>query len=184
MDLDLDNIDLNLLAELQRNGRATNPELSERVHLSPTACFHRVRKLQESGYITNFTAILNPAKLNCALMVFVEIVLDRTTPAVFQEFADSVRMHPEILECHMVAGGFDYLIKARVADMDAYRSFLGNALTQLPGVRETHTYAVIEEIKADTTIPLPGVHTRHAKEKQGKGAASAGLKRRGARSCV
>lgn len=154
--MELDKIDLKLLATLQRNGRATNPELSAEVNLSPAACYHRVRHLQESGYIHGYTAVLDPAKLGCAMMVFVEIVLDRTTPAVFEEFASSVRKRPEILECHMVAGGFDYLIKARVADMDAYRKFLGDTLTRLPGVRETHTYAVIEEVKADTAIPLPG----------------------------
>jgi Lrp/AsnC family leucine-responsive transcriptional regulator len=153
--MELDKIDLKLLAMLQRNGRATNPELSAQVHLSPTACYHRVRHLQESGYISGYTALLNPAKLGCAMLVFVEIVLDRTTPAVFEEFAASVRKRAEILECHMVAGGFDYLIKARVADMEAYRIFLGETLTRLPGVRETHTYAVIEEVKAELAIPLP-----------------------------
>src|SRR3546814_5515683 len=80
------------------------------------------------------------------LLVFVEIVLDRTTPDVFDQFARAVRDMPEVLECHMVAGGFDYLIKVRVRDMEAYRQFLGASLTSLPGVRETHTYAVMEEI--------------------------------------
>ncbi len=152
----LDAIDLKLLNALQRNGRATNPELSAIVNLSPTACFHRVRQLQENGYIIGYTAVLDPAKLGSAMLVFVEIVLDRTTPAVFEEFANAVRKRTEIMECHMVAGGFDYLIKARVADMDSYRRFLGETLTRLPGVRETHTYAVIEEVKVEIAFPLPG----------------------------
>lgn len=152
----LDAIDLKLLNALQQNGRATNPELAAIVNLSPTACFHRVRQLQENGFIVGYTAVLNPAKLGRAMVVFVEIVLDRTTPDVFEEFATAVRKRVEILECHMVAGGFDYLIKARVADMDAYRHFLGQTLSRLPGVRETHTYAVIEEVKVEIAIPLPG----------------------------
>jgi Lrp/AsnC family leucine-responsive transcriptional regulator len=151
----LDKIDLKILAELQRDGRATNPALSERVNLSSTACFHRVRRLQAAGYITGYTALLNPTLLGRAMLVFVEIVLDRTTPDVFDEFAKAVKKRPEILECHMVAGGFDYLVKARVADMAAYRKFLGETLTLLPGVRETHTYAVMEEVKNSTAIPIP-----------------------------
>jgi Lrp/AsnC family leucine-responsive transcriptional regulator len=140
--------------ELQLDGRASNPDLSARVGLSTTACFHRVKSLQAEGYIAAFAALLDPVKLGCAMLVFVEIVLDRTTLDVFDEFATSVRKRPEILECHMVAGGFDYLIKARVADMAAYRRFLGETLTTLPGVRETHTYAVMEEVKNTTVIPI------------------------------
>jgi len=152
---ELDDIDLKILAELQRNGRATYPELSAKVHLSSTACFHRVHHLQESGHIVGYSARLDPTKLNCSMLVFVEVVLDRATPALFEEFKNGVRMRPEVTECHMVAGGFDYLIKARVANMEAYKRFLGESLMSLPGVRTTHTYAVIEEVKADTAIPIP-----------------------------
>jgi Lrp/AsnC family leucine-responsive transcriptional regulator len=81
-------------------------------------------------------------------------VLDRTNGAVFTQFAEAVRRAPEILECHMVAGGFDYLIKARVKDMAAYRAFLGETLSALPGVRQTHTYAVMEEVKMSTSFPV------------------------------
>jgi Lrp/AsnC family leucine-responsive transcriptional regulator len=86
--------------------------------------------------------------------VFVEVLLDKTTPDVFERFARAVRLAPEVLECHMVAGGFDYLVKARVADMSAYRSFLGESLLALPGVRESRTYAVMEEVKRDAPLPV------------------------------
>ena len=89
-------------------------------------------------------------------MIFVEIQLDRTTAETFDQFAAAVRRAPEILECHMVAGGFDYLLKTRMADMAAYREFAGTVLWQLPGVRETRTYAVMEEVKSSARIPLPG----------------------------
>jgi|SRR6478736_108352 len=149
----LDKISKNILAELQNDGRISNVELATRVNLSPAACLERVRKLQESGYILRYTAELNPELLGVGLLVFVEVVLDRTTPEVFDEFKRGVQTIPEVLECHMVAGGFDYLVKARVKDMNAYREFLGKSLLQLRGVRETHTYAVMEEVK--NTIGLP-----------------------------
>ncbi|HMN83845.1 MAG TPA: Lrp/AsnC ligand binding domain-containing protein, partial [Burkholderiaceae bacterium] len=98
----------------------------------------------------------NPLKLGAGLLVFVEVLLDRTTPNVFEQFKAAVQVHPQILECHMVAGGFDYLIKTRSADMNAYRRFAGDVLWQLPGVRETRTYAVMEEVKNSSRLNLPG----------------------------
>jgi len=132
----------------------TNVDLARQAHLSQAATFERVRRLQREGIIEGFTAILNPAALDRGLLVFVELVLDRTNAAVFTDFAEAVRRAPEILECHMVAGGFDYLIKARVKDMAAYRVFLGGTLAALPGVRQTHTYAVMEEVKSAQGIPV------------------------------
>jgi Lrp/AsnC family leucine-responsive transcriptional regulator len=87
-------------------------------------------------------------------LIFIEILLDRTTGDLFQEFAAAVAKMPEILECHMVGGGFDYLIKVRVRDMAAYRSFLADTLVHMPGVRETRTYAVLDEVKNVTSLPL------------------------------
>jgi Lrp/AsnC family leucine-responsive transcriptional regulator len=150
----LDKINKKILSELQNDGRISNVELAARVNLSPAACLERVRKLQDGGYILGYTALLNPALLEVALLVFIEVVLDRTTPEVFDAFRRSVQAIPEVLECHMVAGGFDYLVKARVKDMNAYREFLGKSLLQLKGVRETHTYAVMEEVKYTTRLPL------------------------------
>ena len=86
--------------------------------------------------------------------MFVEVLLDRTTPNVFDQFKAAVQVYPEIMECHMVAGGFDYLLKTRMADMLAYRHFAGTVLWQLPGVRETRTYAVMEEVKNSTHLRL------------------------------
>ncbi len=150
----LDKVSKRILHELQNDGRISNVELSTRVNLSPAACLERVRKLHEQHYILGYTAQLNPELLDVALMVFIEVVLDRTTPDVFDAFKRSVQVIPDVLECHMVAGGFDYLIKARVRDMHAYREFLGTALLQLKGVRETHTYAVMEEVKNTTKLPI------------------------------
>lgn len=150
----LDSIDRKILSILQVDGRISNLDLAERVGLSPTATSERFRRLVRDGYITGFGARLDPARLGFGLLVFVEVLLDKTTPDVFENFAKAVTRAPEVLECHMVAGGFDYLVKTRVRDMAAYRTFLGKILLGLPGVKETRTYAVMEEVKNDGPLPL------------------------------
>ncbi len=144
----LDAIDRRILRELQDDGRITNLKLAEAVHLSPTAVLERVKRLTRDGVIEGYEARLNPALLGAGLMVFIEVLLDRTVPDVMDSFRAAVQARPEILECHLVAGGFDYLLKTRVADMAAYRSLLGSSIWSLPGVRETRTYAVMEEVKS------------------------------------
>ena len=151
---DIDRIDLKILNVLQQDGRISNLKLAQGVALSPTAVLARVQRLTKGGYILGYEAQLNPAKLGAGLMVFVEVLLDRTTPNVFDAFKAAVQVRPEIMECHMVAGGFDYLLKTRMADMNAYRAFAGTVLWQLPGVRETRTYAVMEEVKCTTRLAL------------------------------
>ncbi|KZD22676.1 Lrp/AsnC ligand binding domain-containing protein [Tardiphaga sp. 1201_B9_N1_1] len=151
---DIDKIDRKILAVLQADGRIANVELAEKVGLSPTSIGERLKRLQRDGYIEGYGARLNPQMLGLGLLVFVEVLLDKTTPDVFERFARAVRLAPEVLECHMVAGGFDYLVKARVADMSAYRRFLGESLLALPGVRESRTYAVMEEVKRDAPLPV------------------------------
>ncbi|GAB3187271.1 Lrp/AsnC ligand binding domain-containing protein [Hydrogenophaga aquatica] len=151
---ELDRIDLRILDVLQRDGRISNLKLAEAVALSPTAVLARVQRLTREGYILGYEARLNPLKLGAGMLVFVEVLLDRTTPNVFDEFKAAVQVQPEVLECHMVAGGFDYLLKTRAADMNAYRNFAGAVLWQLPGVRETRTYAVMEEVKNSTHLHL------------------------------
>ena len=151
---ELDRIDIKILRCLQEDGRLSNLKLAENVALSPTAVLARVQRLTKDGYILGYEARLNPLKLGAGLMVFVEVLLDRTTPNVFEAFKAAVQVRAEIMECHMVAGGFDYLLKTRMADMSAYREFAGTVLWQLPGVRETRTYAVMEEVKNTTHLAL------------------------------
>jgi Lrp/AsnC family transcriptional regulator, leucine-responsive regulatory protein len=151
---ELDRIDLRILNALQLDGRISNLKLAETVALSPTAVLARTQRLQREGFILGYEARLNPLKLGRGMTVFVEVLLDRTTPNVFEAFKAAVQVRDEIMECHMVAGGFDYLIKTRMADMAAYRDFAGTVLWQLPGVRETRTYAVMEEVKSTTRLAL------------------------------
>ena len=150
----IDRIDQRILSALQADGRLSNLKLAEAVALSPTAVLARVQRLTREGYILGYEARLNPLKLGRGMMVFVEVLLDRTTPNVFEQFKAAVQAQEAILECHMVAGGFDYLLKTRMADMAAYREVAGTVLWQLPGVRETRTYAVMEEVKNSTRLPL------------------------------
>lgn len=150
----VDETDRRLLRVLQEDGRITNQALSARCGLSPAACFDRVKRLRERGIITGYTALLDPEKLDQGLMIFIEVHLNRTTDDIFTAFSEHVRRVPQVMECHMVAGGFDYLLKVRVSDMAAYRAFLGDILTAMPGVRETRTYAVIEEVKLTTRLAV------------------------------
>ena len=148
----IDKIDACILRALQADGRISNLKLAEAVHLSPTAVLERVKRLTCDGFILGYGARLNPAKLGAGLMVFIEVLLDRTVHDVVDNFKAAVQVRPEILECHLVAGGFDYLLKTRVADMAAQREYVGSVIWTLPGVRETRTYAVMEEVKNTTSL--------------------------------
>ena len=151
---DIDRIDRRILDVLQRDGRISNLKLAEAVALSPTAVLARVQRLTRAGYILGYEARLNPLLLGAGMLVFVEVLLDRTSANVFEQFKAAVQVRAEIMECHLVAGGFDYLLKIRCADMNAYRQFSGDVLWQLPGVRETRTYAAMEEVKNSTALAL------------------------------
>ena len=150
----LDKIDRSILKQLQLNGRLSNVELSKRIGLSPSPCLERVKRLEEDGYIKKYAALLSPQKLQAGLLVFVEIRLSRTSPDVFSEFKTAVVELPHVLECHLVSGDFDYLLKARVEDMVAYRELLGETLLTLPGVSASRTYVVMEEVKESVAIPI------------------------------
>jgi len=153
--IELDRLDKNILRELQMNGRISNVELARRVGLSPTPCLARVKRLEKVGCIEQYTVRINPAYVDAALLVFVEMRLDRTSRDVFSNFRREVRKLPEIMECHLVSGDFDYLLKARVPDMQAYRRLLGETLLSLPHVNSTRTYMVMEEVKETESIPIP-----------------------------
>jgi Lrp/AsnC family leucine-responsive transcriptional regulator len=150
----LDRIDKNILFELQKDGRLSNVELSKRVGLSPTPCLERVKRLEKEQYITGYQANLNSAKLDLALLIFVEITLTKTSPDVFDDFAAAVHELDVIQECHLVSGDFDFLLKTRVKDMLAYRQLLGDTLLRLPAVSESRTYVVMDEIKSSNMLPI------------------------------
>jgi Lrp/AsnC family leucine-responsive transcriptional regulator len=151
----LDRIDHKLLILLQKDGRTAISRLAREVNLTVTPTLERVRRLEAAGYIEGYFARLNPRKLGLGLLAYVEVSLDRTTPDAFERFKQVMLAHDEVMECHMVAGGFDYLLKVRVVDMESYRRFLGDRIASVRGVQTTHTYFVMEEVKSTHTIVVP-----------------------------
>ena len=150
----LDAMDKRILRELQLNARISNVELASRVGLSPTPCLNRVKRLEQVGCIEGYSLQLNPEYMEAKLLVFVEIRLERTSRHVFNNFRGAVKQLPEILECHLVSGDFDYLLKARVRDMEAYRTLLGETLLALPHVHSSRTYMVMETVKEGNLLPI------------------------------
>lgn len=150
----LDRIDRKLLARLQENGRIPISRLAREVHLTVTPTLERVRRLEKAGYIEGYVARLSARRLGLGLLAYVEVQLDRTTPDAFERFKSAMLARDEVMDCHMVAGGFDYLLKVRVRDMERYRSFLENVGT-VRGVQQTHTYFVMEEVKSTHALPVP-----------------------------
>src|SRR5579872_2215907 len=151
----LDRIDHKLLIRLQQDGRVPISRLAREVNLTVTPTLERVRRLEAGGYIDGYFARLSPRKLGLGLLAYVEVSLDRTTPDAFERFKQVVLAHEEVMECHMVAGGFDYLLKVRVTDMESYRRFLGDRIASVRGVQQTHTYFVMEEVKSTHRIAVP-----------------------------
>ncbi|MGR2680221.1 winged helix-turn-helix transcriptional regulator [Chromobacterium haemolyticum] len=150
----LDKTDLKILRLLQKNGRISMTELSEKVGLSTTPCTERVRRMERDGIIEGYYARLNPHAMDAALLVFVEIKLEAKSGNIFDAFRREIMRIPEILECHLVSGEFDYLIKARIPDMSMYRKLLGDILLQLPSAKESKSYVVMEEVKETLLLPL------------------------------
>jgi Lrp/AsnC family leucine-responsive transcriptional regulator len=151
---ELDRIDLNLVRTLQETARISMTDLAEKVGLSVTPCTERVRRLERDGFIVGYHARLNPHAFGQSLLVFVEIKLAAKSGAMFESFKREVRKLPNVLECHLVSGDFDYLIKARIPEMNAYRRLLGDMLLALPGARESRSYIVMEEIKESLALNI------------------------------
>ena len=152
----LDRIDRRILRALQQDGRITFSELAKRVGLSTSPCLERVRRMEREGVIAGYTTLLNPKFLNAELIVFVQIRLTRTSQDIFERFKQAAIEIEEVQESYLISGNFDYLIKARVSDMDAYRHFLGTTLLKLPDVQESTSYAVMELVKETLSLPMPG----------------------------
>lgn len=150
----LDRLDRKILLELQKHGRLSYVELAERVGLSATPCVERVRRLENDGYIEGYYARLNPKLMGYSMLVFVEISLSYQSRDAFEKFNEAVESLPFMLECHLVSGDADYLIKARITDISEYRALLGDMLLKLPGVKNSKSYIVMEEVKETFELPI------------------------------
>lgn len=150
----LDKLDRRILKLLQEDGRMAMKDLAERVGLTVTPCIERVRRMERDGVITGYYARVDPSQLGASLLVFVEITLDHKNGNMFEQFRREVMKIDEVLECHLVSGDFDYLIKARIGEMADYRKLLGDILLQLPGAVQSKSYVVMEEIKETLMIAV------------------------------
>jgi Lrp/AsnC family leucine-responsive transcriptional regulator len=150
---DLDRIDRRILDLLQKDGRIAMTDLAQKVGLSATPCTERVRRLEREGVITGYHARVNPQALGKNLLVFVEIKLSAKSGEVFDRVKKELIFVPEVMECHLVSGDFDYLVKARITEMSEYRRLLGNILLKLPSAAESRSYVVMEELKETLYIP-------------------------------
>ena len=144
--VDLDEFDRKILAILGRDGRITYTDLAKRIGLSKTPCQQRVKRLIESGLITGFRAIVDPAKVGLDHVAFTEVKLSDTREEALRRFNAAVRQIPEVEECHMIASSFDYLLKVRTPDIRRYRIVLGEKISSLPHVASTSTFVAMETI--------------------------------------
>ncbi len=153
--MELDRYDKQILEVLQRNGRISNQELADSISLSPSPCLRRVSKLEESGMIDGYVAVLNARKLGLTLVAFISISMDKHTPDRFDQFERTVGDYPEVLECHLITGqSADYLLKVIVKDMDAYQQFLLQKLTRIEGVSGVHSSFVLKSPVDKTALPV------------------------------
>ena len=150
----LGRIDLNILRILQKDGRISYTDLAKQVGLSVTPCIERVKRLERENYILNYGARVSAQKLNQSLVVFVQIRLNHTSQKNFEEFRRSVMDLENVQSCFLVSGNYDYLLKARVADMASYRELLGHRILKLPAVQESTSYVVMEELKDTLDLPI------------------------------
>lgn len=153
---DLDEVDRRILAALRENGRLTIAALAERVGLSQSSCWKRLRRIEEAGVISKYVALLNHRLIGVPDIVFIEVVLDRHDDNILEAFGDAVRRMPEVLEAHLVTGEYDYIIKVAVAGTEHYERFLRNRLYRVQGIRHSRSTFALRTLKheasADPTI--------------------------------
>lgn len=152
--MSLDMHDLKILDVLQRDGRISVSDLARQINLSSTPCAQRLRKLEMRGYISGYKAIIEPGAIGLDLLVFIQVTLKETDETTLRSFNSAIGRVANVLECHMVGGDFDYLLKARISGMSDYRKLLGGEIGSLPMVQGTHSYFVMEEVKDGTPLPL------------------------------
>ena len=150
----LDGIDRRILAALQTDGRLTNNDLADRIGLSPSPCLRRVRALEAAGIIRGYAALLDPAKLNLSMSVFVRVWLKGQDDETVQRFNDSILALPHVVESHMMAGDCDFLLRVVASDLDAYRQFQAEKLARIAGVQSLKTDIPLQRIKVTTALPL------------------------------
>ena len=153
--VEIDKTDLKILRELQHDARLSNVELAKRVNLSPSPCLSRVRSLENSGVISRYVALVNPTAVGLNLSVFIQIRLERQIEKTLEHFQAAVERFPEIVECYLMTGDSDYLLRVVVPDVQSLESFILNGLTRISGVANIRSSFALKQVKYDTALPLP-----------------------------
>nr|WP_311730089.1 Lrp/AsnC family transcriptional regulator [Cupriavidus alkaliphilus] len=153
--IELDKTDLRILAELQRDASLTNVELAARVNLSPSPCLARVRVMKQSGLISKHVTLLDPRKLGLNVNVFIQVSLEKQTRAGLESFERAVLALPQVMECYLMSGDSDYLIRVLVPEVQALEHFIVDKLTRLAGVASIRSSFALKQVKYQTALPLP-----------------------------
>ena len=152
----LDAIDRRILHHLQENARISNVELARAVGLSPSPCLRRVRDLEEAGIVKEYVTLIDPAAADLPVSVFISVTLDKQVEQDLEVFESAVRDLPEVMECYLMTGDADYLLRVVIADLEAYKSFLMDHLTRVPGVANIRSSFALKQVKYRTALPLAG----------------------------
>lgn len=151
---DLDLTDLRILRELQNNAKLTNVELAARVHLSPSPCLARVRALEKAGLISRYVTLLDPHAVGLGVSVFIQVRLERQVESALDAFEQAMHGRPEVMECYLMTGESDYLLRVVVRDVPALERFIVDVLSQIPGVANIHSSFALKQVKYKTALPL------------------------------
>lgn len=150
----LDVIDRRILDELQSDGRLSNVELAARVHLSPSACLARVRRLEESGVVSRYVTLVDPHRVGLPISVFIQVRLERQVEAILDKFEEQMNCYPQVMECYLMTGDSDYLLRVVVPDIKALEMFIVNELSKIPGVANIRSSFALKQVKYETALPL------------------------------
>ena len=155
----IDRTDCKILDLLQDDARLSNVELAQKVGLSPSPCLRRVRLLEEGGVIRRYVTLLDPAQVGLPVSVFVQVTLERQVETALQQFEDAVRRHPEVMECYLMTGDADYLLRVVAPDLESYQRFLLDNLTRIPGVASIKSSFALKQVSYRTALPLNHIAT-------------------------
>jgi Lrp/AsnC family leucine-responsive transcriptional regulator len=154
--MSLDSIDWKILGLLQGNARMPNVDLAKAVGLSPSPCLNRVRALEEAGYISRYVTLLNALQVGLKVSVFIQVTLERQVETALERFETAIKARPEVMECYLMTGDADYLIRVVVADIQVLEEFVMKFLTKLPGIGNIRSSFALKQVKYQTALPLPG----------------------------
>ena len=158
----LDTIDWNILDRLQGDARISNVKLAESVHLSPSPCLARVRELEAGGYISRYVTLLDPLKLGLTVSVFIQVTLEKQVEKQLGSFESAIQKRPEVMECYLMTGDSDYLLRVVVPDIQALERFIVDHLTRIPGIANIRSSFALKQVKYQTAMPLPAAARRGA----------------------